>query len=189
MHLLHPHLVWQTFLRCREFKKHITLLLLLFILHDWRLSLVTLMFRFCSGFFGASYSNSSWKMHGQVNLLCNLNIHVSIEVKVILAVRLQQDSNLWPPWYQCDTLPTELSSLTGSRSGASSIYTCYYILIWSLSYIYVHIICHTSGSAYEFVVVVFWCFSEIDYTAPCNCSSCGIFSITGNKYLGQNTDT
>ena len=138
MHLLHPHLVWQTFLRCREFKKHITLLLLLFILRDWRLSLVTLMFRFCSGFFGASYSNSSWKMHGQVNLLCNLNIHVSIEVKVILAVRLQQDSNLWPPWYQCDALPTELSSLTGSRSGASSIYTCYYILIWFLSYICTH---------------------------------------------------
>ena len=40
--------------------------------------------------------------------------------------RLQQDSNPWPPQYQCNALPTELwFSLVGSRSSASSIYTCY----------------------------------------------------------------
>ena len=38
---------------------------------------------------------------------------------------LQRDSNPWPPWYQCDALPTELWSLVGSRSGARSIYTRY----------------------------------------------------------------
>ena len=40
-------------------------------------------------------------------------------------MRLQRDSNPWPPRYRCDALPTELWSLHGSRSVASSIYTCY----------------------------------------------------------------
>ena len=40
-------------------------------------------------------------------------------------MRLQRDSNPWPPRYQCDALPTELWSLVGSRSGASSIYIRY----------------------------------------------------------------
>ena len=35
-------------------------------------------------------------------------------------LRLQQDLNPWPPPYRCDALPTELWSLVGSRSRASS---------------------------------------------------------------------
>ena len=38
-------------------------------------------------------------------------------------LRLQRNSNPQPPRYRCDALPTELRSLVGSRSGASSIYT------------------------------------------------------------------
>ena len=62
-------------------------------------------------------------------------------------------------------------------------------------YIHVHIMSYKwECLSAEFVVVVvvvvvLFCFSEKDYIAPCNCSSCRIFSITGNKYLGQNTDT
>ena len=33
--------------------------------------------------------------------------------------------NPWSPWYRCDTLPTELWTLVGSRSSASSIYSRY----------------------------------------------------------------
>ena len=40
-------------------------------------------------------------------------------------MRLQRDSNPWLLWYRCDALLTELWSLIGSRSSASSIYTCY----------------------------------------------------------------
>ena len=47
-------------------------------------------------------------------------------------MRLQRDSNPWPPRYRCDALPTELWSLVGSRSGASSIYTRYMKrMMWS----------------------------------------------------------
>ena len=34
-------------------------------------------------------------------------------------VRLQRDSNPWPPRYRCDALPTEVWSLVGRRSRAS----------------------------------------------------------------------
>ena len=48
-----------------------------------------------------------------------------VTIKAQKLLRLQRDSNLWPPRYQCDALPTELWSLAGSRSGTSSIYTHY----------------------------------------------------------------
>ena len=42
------------------------------------------------------------------------------------SMSLQRDSNLWRPWYRCSVqLPTELWSLIGSRSSASSIHTRY----------------------------------------------------------------
>ena len=43
----------------------------------------------------------------------------------VVTNKAQQDSNTWPLRYRCDTLPTELWSLIGSRSRASSINTLY----------------------------------------------------------------
>ena len=52
-----------------------------------------------------------------------LMININKTQKKIL--RLQRDSNPWPPRYRCDALPTELWSLARNRSSVSSIYTRY----------------------------------------------------------------
>ena len=87
-------------------------------------------------------------------------------------LRLQRDSNPWPPQYRCDALPTELWSLAGSRSGASSIYTCYVKRMISFTYILypqfthmIFIICTISKS------------SKLERTWKSICMRTGIFHV------------
>ena len=63
-----------------------------------------------------------WKWKWSSQLWSNLSSCKQSQEKHL---RLQQDLNPRPPRYRYNALPTELWSLIGSRSRASSIYTLY----------------------------------------------------------------
>ena len=76
------------------------------------------------------FNNFKLKRKWSSQLWSNLSSYKQSPEKIL---RLQQDSNPWPPRYRCDDLTTELWSLHGSRSVASHSYDLYHINFTSIS--------------------------------------------------------